>query len=132
MVPRKRQDTLQNAVKRFSQPFKSMEEVAVVSMKLDEIVGILLRSPYVQGRLGQGRVTELAAAAPELPSLLREIGEAGFAEAADGASDLLEISRSSVADFGGAEDEVMIANKARERFHRAFVGLLATIDLETR
>lgn len=98
-------------------------------MKLDAIVAVLLGSPYVQKKLGPGRTSELADASPELPALLRELGDTAFVEAADRASDLLEISRLSLGDFDDVEEEVKTANTARQGFYEACTRILATIEL---
>jgi hypothetical protein len=130
MASKTTQDTLRGALDQLSQPFKTTEEVKVVSMKLDAIVAILLRSAYVQQDLGKRRVRELAEASPELPNFLREVGKGTFAEVAEYASNLLEISRSSTVDIGVSEDEIIVeANIARDKFYAAFIILLATIAL---
>src|SRR5215468_10362442 len=92
-------DVLRNAVEQFSEPFTTMDQLKIVPMRLDAIVAILLATPYVRTKLGPRRATELSKASPELPTLLRELGDTEFVETAEAASALLEISRSSIGDF---------------------------------
>jgi hypothetical protein len=123
-------DSLRNAIGQFSHPFTTTHEVKLVPMKLDAIVAILLGSPYVQSKLGPGRASEFAKASPELPELLRALGdEAAFFRAAALASDLLEISRPSVDDFDDTEGALMMANTTREKFYEACNGILTTAGL---
>jgi hypothetical protein len=131
MASKTTQDALRGALDQLSQPFKTTEEVRVVSMKLDAIVAILLRSDYVQQDLGKRRVRELALASPALPNLLREVGKGTFTEVAEYASNLLGISQSSTVDIGEESEAELIggANVAREKFHAAFTSLLGTLAL---
>jgi len=128
MGPGKTTDTLRNAFGQFAQPFTTSDQVKVVPMRFDAIVAMLLGSPDVRASLGAIRASELEKASPELPALLRDLGEGAFAAAAEHASDLLEISRSSVGDFDDTEDEIMMANAAREKFYQACTGILASLD----
>ena len=122
-------EILSKLVDEFSLPFKTTDEVKTVSMKLDSIAGILLASPYVAQKIGAERVLKLSEASPELPDLLGEIGGDSFVTAAESADELLTISKTSVAEFESAEEEVRMANAAREKFHQAFVKLLAAVNL---
>jgi hypothetical protein len=118
------EDNLMAAVEQLTTPFATPDDVAVVSMKLDGIAGMLLRSSLVAERLGPDRVSELTTSSPELPRLLREIGGEAFALAAADAAELLTSGRPSQIDFVELSD----ANAARERLHATLAQALATID----
>jgi hypothetical protein len=118
-------DALRNAFEQFSQPFTTMDQLKIIPMRLDAIVAILLATPYVRNRFGPVRASELSKASPELPGLLRELGDTRFVEAAEAASNLLEISRSSVGEF---DDEIATANTERQRFYKACAGIVASIN----
>jgi len=122
------QEVLRRAIEQLSQPFEAQEDVKVVSMKLDAIAANLLRSSYVTQKIGPDRTSELLASSPELSSVLFEIGGEAFVTAAACANDLLAISKSSLMDFGAAEEEVMEANATREKLHDAFTNLLTAVD----
>jgi hypothetical protein len=124
----KTNEALKNAFMQFSSPFKTVDEVKVVSLRFDAIVAMLLGSPYVRSKLGQKRTSELSAISPDLPVLFGEIGGPAFVQAAEPASDLLEISRSSVSDFDNTDDEVAAANIMREKFYRACGDILVAIN----
>jgi hypothetical protein len=94
-------------------------------MRLDAIVAIPLATPYVRNSLGPVRASELSKVSPELHGLLRELGDTRFVEAAEAASNLLEISRSSAGEF---DDEIATANAERERFYKACAGIVASIN----
>lgn len=126
MGSRETSDAFRNAVKQFEQPFTTMDQLKIVPMRLDAIVAILLATPYVRTKLGPVRASELSNASPELPALLRELGDTEFVQTAEVASALLEISRSSVGEF---DDEIAMANHERKRFHEACTRILTSIDL---
>jgi hypothetical protein len=117
------QDDLVAAIEPLATPFQTPDDIAVVSMKLDAIVGILLRSSFVAERLGPDRVSELAKSSPELPVLLEEIGGEMFTLAAADAAELLTSGRASLIDFS----EVSDANAARERLYVTIGEAVATI-----
>jgi hypothetical protein len=114
---------LRKAIEALSVPFKSIYDVSVVSMKLDAIAATLLSSSHVAKKIGADKVQQLSREGPELPAVLQEIHEEPFLRAAECASDLLAIGRTSVDEFGSVENEVGRANGAREKLYQALVNL---------
>jgi hypothetical protein len=115
---------LTDAVDQLATPFETSDDVAIMSMKLDAITGLLLRSPLISERLGEERVAQLTAASPELHGVLEEIGGEEFATAAADARDLLDNTRSSLIDFSVVPE----ANAARARLHANLGKAFAALD----
>ena len=120
---------LRQAIDQLSVPFARTEEVKVVSMKLDALAGHLLKSPYVKRKIGPSRMKALTKTGPALTDLSRMIGGDSFVRAAESAADLLSVGTSSIVDFGGAGDELVDANDARERLRDALADVLKIDDL---
>jgi hypothetical protein len=115
---------LTEAVDQLATPFESSDDVAIMSMKLDAIAGILLHSPRVAERLGEERVEQLTAASPELHGVLEAIGGEVFMTAAADARDLIANAQSSLIDFSVVPE----ANAARARLHANLGRAVAALD----
>ena len=122
-------EALEAALEPFSRKLRTANDVKVVAMRMDAIVAILLGSPFVQNRLGAARTADFASKSPELPVLLRELGDPAFLEAADHASDLLDLSRPSIIEGDNVDQEIVLADDSRQRFRDAFAGGLAASKL---
>jgi hypothetical protein len=120
-------DTPQNAliaaVDELATPFGTPDDVSAVSMKLDAIAGVVVRSPLVIARIGAGRASKLAATSAELPDVLDEIGGDAFELAARDARELLTTAGSSLIDFGTVPE----ANAARQRLHTTLSRAVASL-----
>jgi hypothetical protein len=126
--PESTQQLLRAVIEQLSRPFESSNDIKVVTMRLDAIAAILLRSPYAVEKLGPARVSELAAADAELPAVLRAIGGEPFDGAASAAEGMIAVSRSSLVDFGTVDQEIAEANVAREGLSGQLNALLAAIS----
>jgi hypothetical protein len=118
---------LDSAIDGLSRPFESPNDVKSVSMKLDVIAAALLRNRAVAARLGEQRASELASSGAELPAVLRASGEE-LTKLAVSVEDLLAFSRSSLVDFGAAEQEVSEANAARQQVHDALASAARSLN----
>ena len=128
MTPVDPNNPLRLLVEELGRPFDSPEELRTLALKLDAIAGALIRTPYVATRI-RGPISDHLSQTFDLPTVLRLVREQPFAEVAPSAEDLLNFSRASIVDFGLAEDDMALANGARQRFYDKFVELLQRTNL---